>query len=228
MERVKKYCLIVGGSGGIGSEIAKKVFEKGLIPIITYNNNRKKAEKIAEEIGGICLKIDLNKSESILRGVDYLNTQIIKNNNLEILILAASPPPEIESFLNINRKYFEELLRVNVIGNAEIIREIIKKFFNRAKRGQVIAILTQAMENKNAPISTGMSSYVISKYGLEAVLKSCAVEHKWLKFTTFSPGLTDTQMLKVFDQRYLEMINAKQSIEKPSDVATNIVNGINL
>jgi len=35
----KKAYLITGGSGGIGSELCKKIFDKGVIPIITCKEN---------------------------------------------------------------------------------------------------------------------------------------------------------------------------------------------
>ena len=62
--------LITGGSRGIGRAIAEIFAENGSDVIITYKDNKKKAEKVKKLIcnkGGYCEihKLDLSKKKSL-------------------------------------------------------------------------------------------------------------------------------------------------------------------
>ena len=50
MKENRKIALITGGSRGLGRDMALAVAAKGVSIILTYNSNRKEAEKAAEEI----------------------------------------------------------------------------------------------------------------------------------------------------------------------------------
>ena len=50
-----------------------------------------------------------------------------------------------------------------------------------------------------------MGAYVTAKYGLLGVLKAASAEFKWLRCVEIRPGFIETDMLKAFDTRYLEI-----------------------
>lgn len=72
--------LVVGGSGGIGSAIARALAERGVSLAITYRKNQAKAEKVAQDIragGGTCSvhAVSLGDLESVRECLDELVTQ---------------------------------------------------------------------------------------------------------------------------------------------------------
>ena len=71
-----------------------------------------------------------------------------------------------------------------------------------------------------------MGAYVIAKKALHTMLEVCSVEHRWLKIRSVSPSFTKTDMLKVFDPRYLEMIESKNVFSTPEDVARLVINEV--
>ena len=50
MQNVNKLALITGGSRGIGKAIAEIFAENGINIILTYNENKKKAEIVKQSI----------------------------------------------------------------------------------------------------------------------------------------------------------------------------------
>ena len=51
--------LVTGGSGGIGSAVARLLASEGVRVAVHYNTNRAAAEALAGEIGGVALQADL-------------------------------------------------------------------------------------------------------------------------------------------------------------------------
>ena len=69
---MKKFVLITGASGGIGSAIAKTFAIKGYGVIIHYNSNKESAEKLCKLLtdngcDAVCVKADLTSPEDICR-----------------------------------------------------------------------------------------------------------------------------------------------------------------
>jgi len=68
-----------------------------------------------------------------------------------------------------------------------------------------------------------MGAYVVAKAALNSMLSVCAAEYTWLKVETVTPGFTKTKMLDVFDPRYLSMLEEKNKIASPEEVAQSIL-----
>jgi 3-oxoacyl-[acyl-carrier protein] reductase len=51
--------LVTGGSGGIGSAVARALAAEGARVAVHYHSNREAAEELAHEIGGVALRADL-------------------------------------------------------------------------------------------------------------------------------------------------------------------------
>lgn len=84
--------LVVGGSGGIGSEICRLFAEKGSNVAFTYKSNVEKAEVIAGEIsdlGRLAVKesVDLNNPEEIDSFIESLHSV----GGVHTLVFAAGP-----------------------------------------------------------------------------------------------------------------------------------------
>ena len=103
---------------------------------------------------------------------------------------------------------------------------MIKRFFRGTRSGTIIGILSQAISIENKLPTTGMGAYVIAKEALKSMLSVCSAEHPWLKIRTVSPGFTKTEMLKVFDPRYLEIMQTQSVFATPEEVAEQIINEI--
>lgn len=86
-----------------------------------------------------------------------------------------------------------------------------------------MGILSEAMANFDKPAFRGMSSYIIAKYGQAGLLDVISAEYPWLRVRSVRPSYTRTDMLKVFDARFLEIYEANNTILTPEEVAENIL-----
>lgn len=217
------YFLVTGGSGGIGSAICRLLLINNFIPIIGYNSNSIKAKKLAIETGGIALKINMNSFASINDAVQAIEVNIKDKGKLVGVILGASPPPDLVPFSKLTSRHLMNQFQVNVTGSHQLISLLIKRFFREDKSGTIVGILSQAIGNIDKQPSSGMGAYIIAKKALQTMLEVCSVEYRWLKIHTVSPSFTKTDMLKVFDPRYLEMIESKNAFSSPEDIAKLIL-----
>lgn len=91
-----KICIVTGSSRGIGAAIARGYAKEGAKVVITYLEQKDKAEEVAKEIGTeLCLQMDVRKRSSIRNafkkvaqhygGVDVLvnNAGINKTNDFD-------------------------------------------------------------------------------------------------------------------------------------------------
>ncbi len=83
--------LVVGGSGGIGSAIARALAERGVALAITYRSNEAAAENLAKEIratGGACSVhgVSLGDLESVARCLDSL---VAEHGSIHTIVHAA-------------------------------------------------------------------------------------------------------------------------------------------
>ncbi len=220
------YILVSGGSGGIGSALCRLLPSSGFKPIVGYRGNREQAEMLALECGGFAVKLDLAHDESIAQALAQISEQLVGAGNISGVVLAASPPPDLLPFGKLTPEILSYQLRINVVGSQLLLAGLIKTYFRKTKSGVVIGILSEAMGDSSHPPVTGMGAYVIAKTALRGMLAVCAAEYPWLYVRTVSPGFTQTRMLEVFDERYLEQMQTKTPFARPEDVARLILEEI--
>ncbi len=215
--------LVSGGAGGLGQALCRRLAEAGLTPIIGYRSDRAAAESLAEATNGLALELDLNRGESIDAAITKLKGL---STPMQGLVLCASPPPVIGPFTKISETDLSDQWRVNVAGAQHLLAGVIKGCFKPHKTGTVVAVLTAAMGGEHEPASSNMGAYVIAKYGLRGVLKAAAAEISWLRCAEVTPGFMETDMLKAFDARYLEIERSKRPTGRfstPDEIAAEIL-----
>jgi NAD(P)-dependent dehydrogenase (short-subunit alcohol dehydrogenase family) len=222
----RTFMLVTGGSGGIGSALCRLLPGIGITPIVGFNTNLIQANLIASETGGLPIKIDMGCDESIRGALENLGDLISESDVLLGVVFCASPPPDLLPYINIGPDHLLHQFRINVVGPQTLLSGLIKKFFRKKKLGTVVGILTKAIGSFDSQPAGGMGAYVIAKSALYAMLSVCTVEYNWLKVRTVSPGFTKTQMLNVFDSRYLEIIELQNQISTPEKVAQLIIDEI--
>ena len=66
MKLKNKICLITGSSKGIGAKIAEAYSKEGAKIIITYNKNKKLAQKLQKKINCVGIyKLDVKNSKNV-------------------------------------------------------------------------------------------------------------------------------------------------------------------
>ena len=222
----RSYMLVTGGSGGIGTALCKLLPEIGIVPIIGFNTNLAQATNLAKELNTFSVRIDLRKKESIEESIPTIVKQLKDSDILMGVVLGASSPPDVLSFMHTQSDHLLNQFQINIIGPQLLLKALIKKFFRKKKTGTVIGILSEAIGSDEYLPPSGMSSYIVAKSGLKSMLSVCATEFKWLKVRTVMPSFTRTKMLDVFDSRYLDILDSQKKISTPEEVAKLIIKEI--
>jgi NAD(P)-dependent dehydrogenase (short-subunit alcohol dehydrogenase family) len=223
--------VVTGGTGGIGRCIAQKLGDQGLVPVIGHRAHKADdARRIADSCGGIPIILDMADPSSIDQGIRTLADD---GRDVAGVVIAASPPPMIGPFGQISAADHALFWTANVIGPHQLLASLIRHFFRPRKAGSVVAVLTKAMGNAGAEsglpkVMGNMGAYTISKFGLLGVIALTSAEFPWLRVSCVKPGYTETEMLKAFDDRFLEQLRKHQQFSNPEDVAAEIIERLGL
>lgn len=219
-----EHVLVSGGSGGIGAATCTALATRGFVPLVGYAGNRAAAERVAKATKGVALHLDLTDPAAIDAAIATLAADA--DCIVAGLVLAASPPPDMEPFGQVSDGAMRRQWQVNVDGPRRLLARLVKAKLRKRKAGACVGVLTAAMGDGPGSASSGMAAYVIAKYGLQGVLAAAAAEYSWLRVTSVSPGYTETPMLAAFDSRFLEMARACAPFTTPDEVAREIVDKI--
>lgn len=205
-----KNCLIIGASGGIGSEIAKKIAEENY-NLFLVGRNKKKLLKLKKEIE------KKNNSNRIELGiVDLTNDKSIKNliknirkkfQTIDILINTAGLFL-VKSLQNSSVEEFDRCFKINV-RSVFIFSKEFSKDMKTKKWGRIVNLGSSSAYSgfKNGTI------YCSTKHSLLGLSRSLFLELKENGIRTYciSPSSTQTKMGKISnDQNFETFLNPKE------------------
>jgi 3-oxoacyl-[acyl-carrier protein] reductase len=209
------HVLVSGGAGGIGAATCDALAAAGFTPVVGFRSQAGIATAVATRNQGVCVQLDLSSAASIDAAVAELELL----PRLAGAVLAASPPPTLCGFGQISEAQLEEQLRVNVLGHQRLLAALVRRCFRKHKAGTVVGVLSAALADDTGKAGAGMGAYVIAKHGMAGVLALAAAEYPWLRVRSVKPGFTETDMLRAFDPRFLELQRQKAPFDSPHHVA---------
>lgn len=128
---MRKKALITGGAGGIGEAICRKMAEEGYFVFIGYSASEDKANRLAAEIDGEAIKIDVTKYDEIQAAAEKIGYAEVLVNNAGI--------SEIELFTRISAENSRKIMETNLIGAMNCSRIFLSEMISE-KRGCIINI----------------------------------------------------------------------------------------
>lgn len=208
---MKKTAIVTGGSGDIGEAICRKLAAEGYLVFVGYSRSAERAETVAEEIGGVSLKIDVTDKEGISAAVGSTGSCDLLVNNAGISV--------IELFTHVPEEKSRQIMEVNLTGAMNCARAVLPEMIRR-KSGCIINISSMWGQ-------TGAScevDYSASKAGLIGFTKALAKETapSGIRVNCVSPGFIMTGMNSRFTAEELELIREEIPLGifgKPEHVA---------
>ncbi len=193
---VGKNVLIVGASGGIGSNTAKLLKQSGANIFIT-GRNTEKLDKLSLELGlnpNQVFSLDVSSYDAVQTVAEKIHTQI---PSIDILI-NASGVGIIKPLENLTSEDFNTSIQVNLVGAFNLLKAFLPTMKTNGK-GLIINLPGVLGKTPMA----GAAAYSASKYGLNGMLKSVREELKRteIRITNVYFGGTDTEFWDTIDLR---------------------------
>ena len=205
---IKKNCLIVGASGGIGNAITKKLAEQNY-NLFLIGKNKNKLLKLKKEIkkDDIIVEIesvDLTNKKQINKSIKKIRKTFGK---IDILI-NTSGVFLIKSIDKTTIEEFEESFNINVRAPFIFSKEFSKDM-KKSKWGRIVNIGSSSAYNgfKNS------TAYCSSKHALLGFSRALFSELKDnnVRVYSISPGSTQTKMGKLSkDQKFETFLEPKE------------------
>ena len=205
---IKKNCLIIGASGGIGNAITKKLAEQNY-NLFLIGKNKNKLLKLKKEIEkkDVIVEIesvDLTEQKQIEKAIKKIREKFKK---IDILI-NTSGLFLIKSIDKTTVEEFEESYKINVRAPFIFSKEFSKDM-KKSKWGRIVNIGSSSAYNgfKNSTV------YCSSKHALLGFSRALFSELKDnnVRVYSISPGSTQTKMGKLSkDQKFETFLEPKE------------------
>ncbi len=172
---VKGTAVVVGGTSGIGREIAQLLSRRGEDVVITGRDNAS-AQSVATEIGGGCRHIALD----LTRPVEVAG-RLSGVGEVKHLIIAAIQRDE-----NSVRKYdiarAMQLVTLKLVGYTEVVHALAPRFARQAS----IVLFGGLAKERPYP---GSTTVTIVNGGITSMVRTLAVELAPVRVNAIHPGI---------------------------------------
>jgi len=220
-DQVNKIALIIGGTGGIGSEVCRQLARDGCSIAIHYHSNKRAAEKLKKDLEALGTQAlivagDIKKEESVRQIVQCV---IRKFGQINILVnCAAATIPNIK-FKDLIWSDYLGQLELNIRSMLNLCKEVVPLMLEQGG-GKVITIGSYAVDKPNSE----WSHYITAKSALVGFNRSLAFElaPKGILLNMVTPSLVITELTADIPEK-VKLLTASQTplrrLALPQDVA---------
>ncbi|MDA1759465.1 SDR family oxidoreductase [Bacillus thuringiensis] len=218
-----RIALVIGGSGGIGQAIVKKLADNGFAVAVHYSGNKFKADTIVNDIvkqGGKAISIggDVADEKVMQEVFDIVEERwggvdaVI--NTAGIMLLS--------SIADMNLADLDKMYRTNIRGAFVISQQAARRV---RKGGAIINFSTSVTRTKFLTYG----AYVASKAAVESMTMILARElrGKGITVNTVAPGPTTTPLfLDGKDEQTIDNLSKAAPLERlgtPGDIADIVI-----
>lgn len=219
----KQHALITGGSGAIGSAIARKFASQGYKVSLFYHKNKASAEAVAEEIrqqGGeaLALENDIRNLKAVEKSI---NLAVLEHGCVDVLVSNAGVS-NWKLFTDLEPEEFRDIMDVHVTGLYNVVKGVLPGMISR-KSGRIITI-------SSIWGITGAScevAYSTAKAAMIGFTKALAKEvgPSGITVNSVAPGVIETRMNQFLDSEALAALCEETPVGRqgtPEEVAETV------
>lgn len=214
----RKFALVTGSTGGIGSAIARELKNQGYSLIIHGNSNIEKLEKLKSELGEDVFTVvgDLSKFDICKKIVDEC---LEIAGSIDVLINNAGITKD-NLIIRMTEEDFVQVIETN-LNSAFYLTKLLCKSMIRKKFGRIINITSISGVHGNV----GQANYSSAKAAMIGLTKSTAKElaSKNVLINAIAPGFIETKMTdKLGEDTKAKILNEipLKRIGQPEEIAS--------
>ncbi|MCR5753435.1 MAG: SDR family NAD(P)-dependent oxidoreductase [Acetatifactor sp.] len=188
-----KVALVVGGSGGIGAAVAKKLVAQGCKVVIT-GTNEEKLNKICKSINSTndvrirYISLDLLDIDSMKKKIDEVPS-LFEENRVDILVNSAGVYSDA-SFMSITESEYDRVMDINLKGLYFVCKYVSEIMIKQGIKGHILNV------SSASSLRPAINPYGISKWGVRGFTVGLANEliKKGIVVNAIGPGPVATAM----------------------------------
>lgn len=171
-----KVVLVVGGTQGLGAQIAKRAAECGAQAVAVSGRGVDKGEAIAEQLDslgttGAFIQADISQAQQAL---DLVGAVVRKFGRVDCVVNCAATTSR-GTLLDTTPDLFDDHVNVNLKGPFFVMQAAVQDMRRRSAPGTIVNILSISA-HAGQPY---LAPYVASKAGLAGLTKNVAHAHRY-------------------------------------------------
>eukprot|EP00943_MAST-04B_sp_MAST-4B-sp1_P009869 g9869.t1 len=184
-----KTCIVTGGASGIGKATCHRFSNDGF-QVIIADVNDKEGTKLAEEIHGKYMHVDVSDSKSVKQLIDttleifgHLNVFVANAGILGMLGRTGDYPEDA----------FNRVIKVNLNGIFHCLKYACKAMAKQKPKGGSIIATSSTTALRGFPLHP---AYTMAKGGIVSLVRALAVEYgpSNIRVNSIAPGTTKTNL----------------------------------
>lgn len=186
--------IVFGGSGGLGASICKVLASTGRDVAFTYQQNKEKAEQLAEQLNesgakAKAFQLDTRDYGSIVRGVERISSLF---SGIKHVIYAAGPLHPVKKMADLSIEEWDTCIDAHVKGFFYVFKATID--YLRASGGGTYVALTTAATSRYV---NDDATSAVPKSAVELMTRAIASEEgkQNIRANCVAPGLINSGAL---------------------------------
>ena len=188
---MSKTAIVTGASGGIGSEIAKRLAADGFSVVLQYQGKSEKADEAVKQIKdaagkAIAVKGDLTNEKDV---VQLFERTLSAFDQVDVVVHSAGIMP-LSPIIKNDVDLFDKVIATNLRSTFLVLAQAAKQ----VRDGGRIMALSSSVIAKSTPT---YGAYIASKAGVEGLVKVLAAELRGrnISVNAVAPGPVATPAL---------------------------------
>ncbi|PFW58070.1 3-ketoacyl-ACP reductase [Bacillus cereus] len=188
---MKKYALVTGGSGGIGSAISKQLVQDGYTVYVHYNSNKKKVTELQKEWEEVIpVKANLASSD----GAEQLWEQI--EHPIDVIVYAAGKSI-FGLVTDVTNEELDYMVELQVKSVYKLLSMALPSMIGRRDGNIVIVSSIWGQIGASCEVLYSMVKGAQNSY-VKALAKEVSLSG--LRVNAVAPGAIETEMLSAFSE----------------------------
>lgn len=210
----RKVAVVTGGSSGIGEASARALAQDGWLVVVAARR-LDRLQKIAEQLGGIAIELDVTSDESVANFKQTLEQEV---GCCHLLVNNAGGAKGLDPIEAADIEEWQWMYDTNVLGTLRVTKALLPLL--EQNNGHIINMSSIA---GIAPYAGG-AGYNAAKFGVSAINKVMRIEFqdRPLRITEINPGRVHTDFSLVRfrgDQALADAVYADKLNLTAADIA---------
>jgi 3-oxoacyl-[acyl-carrier protein] reductase len=220
-EHNKRIVVISGGAGYVGSAVAKKLREQGMVVAVLYRKEQESTLSSLPKGEHRAFVCDITSEEEVAQTLATIEQTM---GVIYACVHVAGTKPVRKQLSNTTKEEFEDAFQVNTFGAFSFL-SACARILKSHKEGVMVGVTTAGVIIPEATNSLG--GYLPAKYALQGMLTMFKEELRSSHIRVYSvaPGFMEEGMNSDIPKAFVQMILAKSSKKRlttAEDVAETI------